>query len=167
MKLFIACFITLICFTVSLNAQEQETTTGQSLGLTAALQNSQMDIMMPIFLSNEVALAPSVGFSSVGDSFTDFALGLMGRFYINRSRVSPFLSARLGLLLASPKDGDSLTDIVMGLGGGGEYFISRYFSLGVEAQLNISKSDKNSGRFGNPGGTNVNTASAIFATVYF
>lgn len=167
MRVFTTCIIALIFCTTVLNAQEKETTTGQRLGLTAALQNSQMDIMLPIFLADEVALAPSVGFSSVGDKFSDFGLGLGGRFYVNRGRVSPFVSVRFGVLISSPKDSDSMTDIVTGLGGGGEYFISRYFSLGVEAQLNISKSSENSNRFGNPGGTNLNTASAIFATVYF
>jgi len=54
-----------------------------------------------------------------------------------------------------------------GLNFGGEYYISEHFSVGIEAQGNLTKSDKNSGRFGNPGGVNINLATMIFATMYF
>lgn len=69
--------------------------------------------------------------------------------------------------MAIPDDGDPITDYIVGLLGGGEYFFSANFSVGIEGQLNISISDENSSRFSNPKGTNVNTASVIFATIYF
>ncbi len=50
---------------------------------------------------------------------------------------------------------------------GGEYFFSSSFSVGIEAQLNLTFSDKNSVRFANPGGTNLNTGSVIYASIYF
>lgn len=52
-------------------------------------------------------------------------------------------------------------------GYGAEYFFDDQLSLGIEAQLNFSKSADNSGRFGNPGGLNANTATMLFATIYF
>jgi len=58
-------------------------------------------------------------------------------------------------------------DIVGGLAFGAEYFIADHFSLGVEAQGNCTKSDKNSYRYGNPDGFNFNTATAVSATIYF
>lgn len=61
--------------------------------------------------------------------------------------------------------GDGGRDI--GIGVGGEYFLGDKFSVGVEAQLNATHSSKTSSRFGNPGGWNINTASAVLATVYF
>jgi hypothetical protein len=50
---------------------------------------------------------------------------------------------------------------------GAEYFLSDSFSFGVEAQGNLTKSDENSSRFGNPGGVNFNTGAMVSATVYF
>ncbi len=47
------------------------------------------------------------------------------------------------------------------------YFLAESFSLGVEAQLNVSLSGDGSTRFGNPGGTNINSAMGVFAAVYF
>ena len=42
-----------------------------------------------------------------------------------------------------------------------------YFSIGVEGQVNAAISDDASSRFGNPGGTNINTATAVLAAFYF
>lgn len=168
MKLLAISFISIFLCAACLNAQDKESITGQGFGLSASLRGAdEMEIMVPIFLSEKFSLAPSLGYNSVEGGASDLSLGVTGHLYINRARVAPFLSARFGLLIASPKEGDSVTDVVFGLGGGGEYFISRYFSVGVEAQVNISKSSEDSNRFNNPGGTTFSTASAIFATVYF
>ena len=59
------------------------------------------------------------------------------------------------------------TDIIGGVALGGEYFLSDHFSFGVEAQANVTRSDNQSFRFGNPGGLTLNTATAVLATVYF
>jgi hypothetical protein len=37
----------------------------------------------------------------------------------------------------------------------------------VSCKANLVKSDEQSDRFGNPGGVNINTATAIVANVYF
>jgi hypothetical protein len=58
-------------------------------------------------------------------------------------------------------------DFLAGPFFGGEYFLSKRFSVGVEAQIVLAFSDKRSARFGNPGKTNVNTATVAGATVYF
>ncbi|MCK4462246.1 MAG: hypothetical protein KAW46_10605 [candidate division Zixibacteria bacterium] len=42
-----------------------------------------------------------------------------------------------------------------------------HFSVGVEAQVNAVFSDEHSYLFGNPNGTNINTAAAVMATFYF
>jgi hypothetical protein len=46
-------------------------------------------------------------------------------------------------------------------------FFDPHFSIGVEAQMNVRSSDNDSSRFGNPGGTNFNTGSAVTANIYF
>ena len=67
----------------------------------------------------------------------------------------------------SPKDSKGTTDFLAGITLGGEYFIHPQFSFGIEAQLNATFSDNSSYRFNNPGGTNLNTATAILANIYF
>ena len=39
--------------------------------------------------------------------------------------------------------------------------------IAVEAQVNVTVSSEDSFRFGNPGGTNINTPTGIFAAFYF
>ena len=55
----------------------------------------------------------------------------------------------------------------MGMLAGGESFLNSSFSLSVEVQLNLSFSDELSDRFGNPDGTNLNTATVLSGAFYF
>ncbi len=151
--------------TLNLTAQEREI--NPKAGLSASLTSEQLDILIPIWASERFVIAPSVGFASAEDLGEEYIFGMVPRIYFKKRKLSPFLGGRFAVLIASPKDLDSTTDIVFGFGGGGEYFFDNHFSVGVEAQFNVSVSDEESGRFGNPGRTNMNTASAIFATIYF
>ena len=144
------------------------------IGISALVQDGQYDILLPIVISNSFVIAPAIGIASVSDAGTDIGLGLVTRFYLNDSKVKPFLGGRAGIMIFSPSkpegssiDPESTTDFILGFLAGGEYFFDEGFSFGVEAQLNASVSDKYSSRFGNPGGVNVNTGAAVFATVYF
>ena len=153
-----------IIFIISANAQENKRT----WGISAVIQDTQLDILFPLWTGSNNVIAPSIGVIYIGDSGTDLRLGLLDRIYLNViENLKPFLGGRAGVLMSFPDDGEEVTDYVFGLLGGGEYFFSDNFSVGVEAQLNLSLSDDNSGRFGNPGGTNINTATAIFASIYF
>lgn len=71
------------------------------------------------------------------------------------------------MLLSLPSVGDGTTDFLVGWDFGEEYLFDQHFSLGADAQLNMTKSDDMSARFANPGKWTVNTATAVFATVYF
>lgn len=156
--------ILIIVFTINLSAQDNTRT----WGVSASIQENQFDILFPIWTGENNVIAPSVGAIYIEDSGTDLRLGLLDRIYFNATKsLKPFLGLRAGVLLSLPDGGDNATDFIIGLLGGGEYFFSNHFSVGVEAQLNMSISDENSNRFGNPGGTNINTATAIFATIYF
>jgi hypothetical protein len=162
-KLMVFIFVT--SFTIICFAQESEDK--PTVGLSTSVNREQLDILIPIWESDKFMIIPSIGFVSVQDLGKDYIFGLGSRIYFKRKKLSPFASSRFGLLIASPRDLDSTIDIIFGLGGGGEYFFDDHFSIGIEGQLNISISDENSTRFGNPGGTNLNTASTIFATIYF
>jgi hypothetical protein len=81
-------------------------------------------------------------------------------------RVGGCGGRRPGALFNSTKGQKRTTDLVCDWALGGECFIDSHFSLGVEMQLESSLSDKNAMRFGNPDGTNFNTATAERATIY-
>ena len=162
--IIIAGLCLLITMETPLCAQEE---LSSRIGLSAVLQDAQLDIQLPIWLGSKVSLSPAIGLVYVGDSGSDIRIGVVPRIYTRKTKLSPFTSLRFGVLLFNPKEGDGATDIFLGIGFGGEYFFDKHFSMGVEAQLNLTISDENSNRFGNPGGNNVNTGSVIFATIYF
>ena len=167
-------FTTIICILLTSTLFSQSSIKKNSFGISALVQDSQFDILLPYVFEGSVSLAPAIGFSYASEIGSDISLGFVSRFYLNDNSVKPFLGGRAGVIIFSPsKDKNSqtdpltTTDVVLGLLGGGEYFLNDGFSFGVEAQLNVAVSDENSSRFGNPGGVNVNTGAAVFATVYF
>jgi hypothetical protein len=148
----------------AVNAQES---TGRSWGISAAVSETQLDILVPIWFGNNV-FGPAFGVINTGGIGTDLRFGLFDRIYLNTEKnIKPYLGLRAGILIDIPKEGDTVADYIAGIAGGGEYFFSENFSAGVEAQLNFTFSDEYSSRFGNPGETNINTGSVIFVTVYF
>jgi len=178
MKLFILKYQVLILVMIILlgvsTTYSQKSSNSNSFGISALVQDSQFDILFPIPISGSAVIAPAVGFLYASEAGTDISFGLVGRFYLNNQVVKPFLGGRAGIIIFSPASSDdgqvepeSTTDFLIGLLAGGEYFINESFSFGVEAQINATVSDENSSRFGNPGGTNINTGAAVFATVYF
>jgi hypothetical protein len=136
-------------------------------GLAASIQGEQLDVAMPIWVSNSVVLAPAVGLVLAEDMGTSISLAAMGRFYFREGIARPYAGLRLGAFLTSPEEGESTTDILAGPMLGGEVFLQENFSVGVEAQLNFIFSDDMSLRFGNPGKMNISTGSAVMATFYF
>jgi len=136
-------------------------------GLSASLQSGQQDIAVPIWTSEKFMIMPMVSFVSVSDQGRDRWLGLALRFYRDEGRARHYVGLRGVLLAFNPKQGDSMTDYLVGPSVGGEYFLDAQFSLTVEGQVNVSISHENSPRFGNPDGTNINTATAVYGTFYF
>ena len=145
----------------------QEADTKPKYGLTASFQDSQFDIIVPVWISNSIKIAPAVSYISVSDVGSDFSIGVILNSYFRRAKVSPYIGFRAGTLILSPENGDSVGDTILGASFGGEYFIDDYFSFGIEAQVNVSMSDEKSNRFGNPDGTNINTGMAVFGSIYF
>jgi hypothetical protein len=148
-------------------AWTQDSTSSTRVGLSASLQNDQIDILVPIWTSDRFVIAPAFGLLWVEDGGTDIHIGLVPRLIIYKNNVAAYLGARLAVLIASLNEGTSATDGLVGLAFGGECFLNEQFSVGVESQLNLTISGEDSERFGNPGKKNLNTAVAVFATVYF
>lgn len=164
-SLFTILFL-IIVLLVPGRAIAQDSASAKRLGLSALLQGSQVDILMPI-LSGHFSLAPSVGFVWAQDAGTELRLGVVPRIFLSRGKLSPYVGARFAWLLSKPSGGSGTSDWLVGLEFGGEYFVDQHFSIGIEPQLNVTISSPSSSAFGNPGKTNVNTAVAMFATVYF
>ena len=151
--------------------------TTRKTGLSAGIQGKQFDILVPLRLTENFALVPSLGLTYAEKASTDIVAGLAARFYTRNTKLSPYFTLRAGIGANKPADqevgfgqvieGEYRYDIMGGVGYGAEYFFDEHFSMGVEAQLNLAKSDKNSFRFGNPDRININTGAMATATIYF
>ena len=137
------------------------------VGISAVLQTDQLDLLVPVWTSESFVVRPSISFAHVSDFATEFGIGMGFRGNLRKDDAVPYLGAQVVILVLSPDNGDSITDLLFGPFFGGEYFFSNHLSVSVEAQINIAKSDQNSNRFGNPDGTNVNTATVALVSFYF
>jgi len=141
------------------------------IGLSGSIQENQFGILIPFCIEEKFVLAPAFNVVYAEKVGSEFSIGLVPKYYIKKDKISPYLGLKLGAIINIPNskilDFETKVDIVGGLAFGGEYFIDDNFSFGVEAQGNLTKSDKNSMRFGNADGINFNTATMIYATIYF
>jgi hypothetical protein len=145
---------------------DNETKKG-SIGLSASLQGSQLDYIVPIWINDRIVAQPSLRAINLEQSMSDLGIGFGIRYNINGENVITYLGFRGGALILFPKGGKGIADYVTGPFFGGEYFFVDKFSAGVEAQLNVSISDDDSYRFGDPGKANLNTATSVYVTFYF
>ena len=162
-------FIPIIILLVSLSSFSQETYK-RTVGLTTSFTQGDLGIQVPIWVTQSISLAPYFSLSTVSDAGTDYVVGLIPKFYINMSKLAPYIGLKFALALYSPPEGslsESTNDVLGGMAFGGDYFFDPRIAIGVEGQINIAASDDNSSRFSNPGGTNVNTGMAINISVFF
>ena len=146
----------------------QEETVDKTVGLSASVQGGQLDIILPIWAGNKIVIAPAFSVVYFEDAAIDLGVGIAPRFYLRTGRVAPYIGGRVAAFFLMPSgNAQDITDWLLGLALGGEYFLDPKFSIGVEAQVNFAISDDLSGRFGNPGGLSLNTATAIFVSIYF
>jgi len=143
----------------------QDSSSHRTVGFSASLQDNQVDILIPIWLGSQFSLSPALGIVSTQGVGTDLHIGLIPRYYFSTEKVAPYIGLRVAMLQTLPSPGT--TDWLVGAAFGGEYFVDRHFSTGIESQFNLTISDPNSSRFGNPGKKNLNSAVAAFATIYF
>jgi len=165
LRLFKTSIVLFVIFSATVLSQENTNT--RQIGLSASLQDNQIDFLVPIWISSRITIAPSFGAAWIQDAGTDLHFGVMPKYYFSDTKVSPFIGLRAALLRATPSGGAGVTDWLFGLSFGGEYFFDKNFSVGVESQLNYTISDERSMRYGNPGKSNLNTATAVYASIYF
>lgn len=158
----------LLFLSLGLSAQQANNTKKGSTGLSALFQGSQFGIAVPYWTSEKFAIIPNLSIIHVSDIASDISLGSGFRFYKKRNQsLYSYFAINTAILANFPSTGSSLFDAQLGIGYGGEYFLSDNFSFGIEAQLNAALSDDNSNRFNNPGGYTINTSALLFATIYF
>ncbi|MBO6534682.1 MAG: hypothetical protein JJ966_00580 [Balneolaceae bacterium] len=154
--------------TISYVQAQSTEETERGSGVTAVIQSDQLEFQIPIWTNNQTIIAPVIGAVYAQDIGTDLTVGLvLKKFQKETVGAVPFFSIKGGAVIGMPKEGDTITDFVVGLGYGGEYFFNPNFSIGIELQGNASISDEGSFRFGNPGNVNFNTATLISASIYF
>lgn len=141
------------------------------IGLSGTIQNSQLGISLPVWLSEKWVLAPSFSFAYAEKIGSDLTISLQPRYYFKKDKLAPYAGIRFGAAINMPSSqvlySEKSVDLMGGLSFGAEYFFVENFSVGIEAQGIFTKSDDHSNRFGNPGALNFNTATMISATIYF
>ncbi|MBN2424383.1 MAG: hypothetical protein JXR46_09285 [Calditrichaceae bacterium] len=145
----------------------QEDIPGSGMGISASYQKEHFSIQLPIWLNETTTLAPNFGAYYMDNIGTELQIGLLPKFYLSKKTVSPFIGILGGVIISLPDENDSVTDFILGISAGAEYFVTCHFSMSIDAQINASFSDENSFRFSNPGGTNLNTGTGFTATIYF
>jgi len=160
---FSICLVTIADYTVL--AQNDLPASG--VGLSASYQKEHLGIQLPVWLGQKFNLAPTFGIIYMESISVEYEVGIIPKIYLKKQIVSPYIGAILGTIIGSPIDGDTISDFVCGISFGAEYFVNQHFSISIEAELNGTKSDKNSMRFNNPGGWNLNTGTGFIATIYF
>ncbi|NGP88926.1 hypothetical protein [Fodinibius halophilus] len=161
MKIVTKSFLfSLLLFMASSTAFAQNQPAAGNVGISASVQGQQINFQLPFWTSESVSIAPIFGLDYREDNFTTLNIGIYPRFYQDiGSDFGAFLGARGLLRYTSPNVGDNETDILIGPTGGGEYYLSEHFSLGVEGQLNFLLNDNGSNR--------LSTGTAVMATYYF
>ncbi len=151
--------VTLFC--ISSMAYAQDRPGEGSVGLSASIQHGQTNLQIPIWLTDNVTIAPVFGMSHQEDAFTSLNIGVVPRFYQDLGNdFGSYIGAR-GIIQHTSNDvnDNDETNILLGATGGGEYFLDHHFSIGVEGQLNF---------FINDGSTNsLSTGAAVIGTYYF
>ena len=143
-------------------AQPQDNSADRTVGLTASIQGGQTLILVPIWLGDMMTLAPGIALSYVENSGTTITLLVAPRFYMVMQRVAPYITANVGINFSNPVGPADQTDLIIGIGLGGEYFINNMFSLGVEAMVNANVADISGAQ-----ALRATTATGVHANVYF
>lgn len=164
--------LSIVFFLLLMNISMMFAESPVKVGLSGTVQGKQIGIMVPVWVNSNVALVPAIQVQYAESVGSDVVLGLAMRQYGQIEEVAPYFGLRIGTAIFTPSsdsniDSESRVDYIFGLALGVEYFFREHFSVGVEAQGNLSKSHKESFRFGNPDGLNFNTATMINVTVYF
>lgn len=157
-KTYAGIFALLLIVGITFQAQAQTPEPG-TFGIRASL-DGQTTIEVPYQFNEDFSLAPFFGLNSTEDQSTSVNFGVRPRYYM--SSQNAFATYATGILGFSnnsfSNNNSSITDFMLGIGYGAEYFFSDHFSISADANLNSQFGDSN---------TNVRTNAVVSATVYF
>ena len=80
-------FTTIICILLTSTLFAQSSIKKNSFGISALVQDSQFDILLPYVFEGSVSLAPAIGFSYASEIGSDISLGFVSRFYLNDNSI--------------------------------------------------------------------------------
>ncbi len=157
-SVFTLCLL-LIFISLPLQEAHSQNVPGEgTLGITASVQSGQTNLLFPYRVTDQVAIAPMIGFRSVENGLTTLQVGIKPQFFRAIGNDFATYLGGLGMIrIDSPNVGDNDSSFVLGFNGGGEYYLSSHFSLGVEGLVNIVLDNQNS----------ISTGAAVNATFYF
>lgn len=169
MKYFTTCFIgiMLVIFGANIVSGEEPQSPHHTIGLMANVAELSTAMAVPYRFHPRVTVIPTFQFLQVEQSGSDYGVGIDVRYYLRTQGVLPYGGIGGGLFVNSPESGESLSDTYWKVFFGGEYFVFPHLSTGIELQLTQSQSDNHSVRFGNPGGTVMNTGASLYLSLYF
>jgi len=142
-----------------------------TVGLSASIQSGQTSLIVPIWVSSTMVVAPSFGVlirdaSDNEDDRAELGVGISLRNDLRPGKTRPYMAARFGYHYLEPAGRDAQTEYIFGPALGGEYYLDSHFSFGVEAQLNVMVSDREPHNAFDQDRFTVNTATAVMATLY-
>lgn len=140
----------------------------RTFGLSAAVGSGSNYIMLPIWISRAMVLAPLFSVDYQKDSATEIGAGAAMRFYNRMARIAPYFGFSVAALIYSPAGGSGgTTDFLAAALFGAEFFLHYQFSLAVQAQLNGYFPADTSTRWGAAGQIRFATAMYVLANIYF
>ena len=142
----------------SANAQEREVQ--RKWGLSAYLQTTQAEILVPIWLGQRFVLAPTLSANYIENTGTLLGYGAAARIYANMARLASYYGLKAQALTALPKGGTSNTAFLIAVFYGGEFFLSQRFSIGIEPAVNLLIPPNN-------GPLVISTSTMLTASVHF
>lgn len=106
--------------------------------------SSYSNIGFSYWLNDNVSLEPSFGLynmSSQGNTSTTMTPGVRCIFHTGNKKLKPYFGVGYSAII-STSNNNTYTDNMIGALYGVEYFISKWFSLGGEFQLNVLITNK-------------------------
>jgi len=79
-----------------------------SVGISALVQSSQLDLLLPIWSGDRFVIAPTFSVISVGSAFTDIGFGALFRIYFRGAKAAPYLGARASVLTLRLRGGSAV-----------------------------------------------------------
>lgn len=138
MKRFLPLMIFLFACLAAQPAAAQQYPEKGDIGLAASLQGGQTEIMVPIWVTSQITVAPLLGFTARENGANTLRVGLKSKYYTSIGEgAATFLGLQAAVDNTDPEFGESDSDLFLGIVGGGDYFFNHHFSIGVEGQLNF------------------------------